>query len=88
MVHDPSQWFRFVSLLTAHYWDPHIHISSRQVRHLHSNPANWPLIPYMPKRFRDPTRKKWGQQLLSQLQRRGLLETYYRKQTCQVCGSP
>ena len=46
-------YFRFVSILTCYFWDPDAaHIPSHLLRHLHNNPRNWCLVPYLPPRLR------------------------------------
>jgi hypothetical protein len=86
LMHNPDQWFQLLGMLNTYYWDPNVQVTARQVRHLHSNPSNWSLIPYMPKRFRDPSKSKWGAQLMHQLQKSGKMEVYRNRCRCSICG--
>jgi hypothetical protein len=88
MLSNPTRWLQLVGLLTAYYWDPHTHVQGRQIQHLHLNPSNWPLIPFMPTRFRYPNRSNWGAHMLQSLEENGHLDQYNLCRRCIVCGNP
>ena len=87
-LHDPAKWFSLITILNTYFWNDERHVTSRQVRHLHCNPLNWPLIPFMPNRYRKPQVKRWGQRLIKKLGRKGMLEEYQKRKCCCVCGCP
>ena len=84
----PEKWLTLIALISHHFWDGQYRVKGRQIRHLHSNPSNWPLIPYMPKRYRDPSKKQWGRRLLDELREAGKMELYRKYCACRICGLP
>ena len=87
LLQNESQWYTAVMLLSW-IWNGDIAITSRLLRNLHRNPENWPLIPYFPPKYRNPSKRDWGCRLLADLESKEMMPLYRSLSRCCVCKLP
>ena len=58
---------------------------SHDVRNIHFNRRNWPLIPLIPETYRYPRKAPWGNKLQTYLAENNLEEAYEKETVCPFC---
>lgn len=86
MLCNPPSWPQMIQLLSMTFWDPKWRPRCREIRQLHFNERNWPLLPYVPPSMRKPLTHAWEGRLMDTLRDRHATMRYNLVTRCQVCG--